>query len=323
MFAVNFCARLFEPTEFSFSFVDPAHTGNTTVPKTLTVLTLNAKQLYLDPSIPHSKRRFEIYSLANQILFVHADIVFLQEVGSLEALQTLVAVTGDQFAPMLIHGNEFGDIAVLVRKTLPFRFEYKTHRELGSQDGRPILVRDLPSLHIFAQGRTRAFLTLIGVHLKANRGDPVRDQQKRKGEIAQAEILARDLEGMAEDPTQRPRPLALVGDFQAEMRNSPELLGLYNSGYRDVLDFSDLEPDDRITSWTGARGSQWHGNQIDGLLANTALVPAIVSSAVIPNLTAGGGISETPGSLQERNALSTDHLGVATVFDLPMLLARP
>jgi endonuclease/exonuclease/phosphatase family metal-dependent hydrolase len=235
-----------------------------------------------------AKRRAELRALARALTRVDADLVALQEVGSLAALCAVNELLTDPYPYLrVVPGNSSRGIALAFASRKPIEVVSHAERVLTDEDRRPLcdypnaaaaqreepealrLQRDLLRCDISCDGID---LSVFNVHLKS-------PNQPRWCLLSAEQLRAAECRLIAEIVTDfqqlhAQRPVALLGDFN-DLWPSAALAALDSAGLIHI-------------DYHGANkaGTFWPaGLTIDHLLANAAMARMVVpDSAVIHDL---------------------------------------
>jgi len=155
--------------------------------------------------------------LAGRIKALDVDVLAVQEVESIEALQEFVRERrlSDYKQLVLVEGNDERLIDVGVMSRLPIGAVTSwRHRTYQNNRGRPVFSRDLLEVEVMCEDRKRVLVTLFVNHLKSRLAK--NEKEKREGNLRrrrQAETIAAILK---ERPPQT--PYIILGD----MNDSPD-----------------------------------------------------------------------------------------------------
>lgn len=274
----------------------------------------------------------ELRGVADTIRRTDSDILFLQEVESLPALEALVRDRlGGAYRIMMVDGNdERGiDIAVLVKKDLPFDLELQSYRNVEMKNqlrgGREELAfsRDLPVLTVRKKGSREPIMDFVGTHFKSQRdaaGDDGSIYKRTEQAKAAAKIIG---EVRARHPG---IPMVFLGDTNTDVRSAKELAPIWNAGFRDALEATGKRPEERITQTyhprrEGEKPGTWITeptvySQLDTVAIAEGNAKGIVKKAeVIPYLDASGKPKPPPDTYAQRKENPSDHRMVQVTLD--------
>jgi hypothetical protein len=228
----------------------------------------------------------------------------------------------------MIEGNDDRgiDIAVLVKKDLPFDLEMqsyrnaKMHNERNGGSEELVFSRDLPVLKVMKKGSKEPLSLFMGVHLKSQRDAPndPRSVYKRTQQAAAVTRIYQDYRRMHPEA-----PVFLLGDFNAEI-GAPEFRPLWEAGFKDSFDLAPNTPHDRIThSYHPNSGENIYG-QLDAVVVAEGKAKGIIKSGeVVPYLDPDGNPKALPASKEERKENPSDHRMVNVVVDFRKVKTRP
>lgn len=291
---------------------------------------------------PQTKSPEKVAGVAKAIRELDLDIVVLQEVENIEALEALNAQHLDgKYKAVLVEGNDPRgiDVAFLVKKDLPFVFENHSYRRETWVDPRlrdahdsPIFSRDLPALVVRAQGQpveSKPLFVLFGTHFKSKRDfrDPtarMQDPESRLFRAAQVkravEIIERYREEYGAD-----LPIMIAGDFNGSVHQEREFRALKEDA--QLVDGFDVSPNrlnynERVTHvYFGQRGRP-ERNQIDAVFVSQSLREHVSESAVYRYKDQNGRPWPLPWKKWQRDSNPSDHWPVRIKLKLQALLKQ-
>lgn len=252
------------------------------------------------------------------------DIMIWEEVEDFTAAKDFIdSHLGGKYKVLVIEGNdERGiDIAVLVKKDLPFDIEMQSHKNISyDKDGNQLKVfsRDLPVVTLRKAGAAendKPVARFVGTHYKSmqdSKGDP-KSVLKRTRQVEQTARILGDYE--RKDPKV---PMFLMGDFNADLRTGQEFKPLWKAGYKDSFDLAPnpLPKDQRRTHSYIPFEGQPEYNQLDAVLANKAAQDNLVKGAkIIPYKNPDGTEMPLPRTREERELQGSDHRKLQIVLD--------
>lgn len=248
------------------------------------------------------------------------DVLFLSEVNDIESLRELARQTGAVFEPLLVEGNDISknNIAVLVRKSLPFELKLQSHRGLKHQvagEWVPLHTRDLILLSLYHPGDPRPVLSMVNSHFKANK--------PHKGEFFPEKREAQELsalEVMAEhSDLESPRARIILGDFNSDVRRTTEFVHFKNSGYQEALEVLGI-PMEKRTTHTGfpGNGQEPFRTQPDGIFLSREIVRrnALTSGYVVADRDHNGVALGKAHNIETRNQRQSDHAMIVVEVDI-------
>jgi len=316
-------------------------------PKKLTLFTLNTYGLttaqlsthlnghynFWQTTLAESKSPKDLQRIALSILETKSDIVFLQEVKSVNVLKNFNQhYLQGRYRVMMFEQNGNPNLrtdlhvhtGVLIKKSLSLDFELHSYRELsGTYQGKqiPVFTHDFLVLVVRTPGLvlTRPPLMVLGlVHLKA-RKSLVNDPQGLIMRQLQVHALQKAMHQIQRTFTAEV-PFFLMGDFNGDLRTATELGPIFQEGLYDVLD--DVENDDytRVThTFHGVKNGpvELVKGQLDAILGNqTAQRKQMVRDAGIYRWKdTAGNIRPLPSTLEERTQNPSDHFPVWAVIE--------
>lgn len=259
-----------------------------------------------------------------------ADVLVINEVDSMEHLAEVARTRlGDRWHAMLLDGNDSRGINIgfLVKRDLPFELElisYKNERWTNPLNGEEGLLfsRDNPVLLVRSGGSEDPILAVSGVHNKSQRdgnGDP-RSVTRRRAQVErQAEILTGLQQRLGENT-----PIIHLGDFNADVRTSPEFAALRESGMADAFDLLPRPPPpmERVTQSYHPRGGQTQYSQLDAAFLSRAHAELIEEVRAFRYKDAQGVEKPLPRTYDERETNPSDHFPLRLVLNFRRLLQR-
>jgi Endonuclease/Exonuclease/phosphatase family. len=288
----------------------------------LKIMTYNAENLIVESEIKggaqgHHDQAFKNDAELHQMRMIinenQPDFMVLQEVGSLESLQTLakIAPLKGQYEPLLKEGNDHFHIGFLVKSDLNFRYFIESHKDVRFFDpieGRemPVFSRDLPALMVMKEGSDKPVMIIFGNHAKSKRdrdGDPESNKLRTKQYEVAAEIIKGYQAKYGKDV-----PIMFAGDFNTDVQVAPEVAPL-----KAVLDSSfnwAKETDrakDRITHTFHPSDEPTQYSQIDDVMISASLMKNVLEAHVIPYKDKNGKVLPPAKDYEERSKQPSDH----------------
>ena len=311
-------------------------------PKKLTLYTLNTYGLttaqlsthfnghynFWQTTLAESKSPKDLQRIALSILENKADIVFLQEVKSVNVLKNFNqhylqgryrVMMFEQRGSPNFRTDLHVHTGVLVKKNLILDFELHSYRDLHGtyQDKEiPVFTHDFLVLVVRPPGLalTKPPLLVIGMlHLKARKSlvsDPqgliMRRLQIQAVQKAMHQIK-RTFSGQV--------PFFLMGDFNGDLASAPELEPIFQEGLYDVLDDVEGFRDSRIThTFHGVKNGpvELVMGQLDAILANhiTQQKQMVQAGGIYRWRDLAGNQRPLPRTLEERTQNPSDHFPV-------------
>lgn len=222
----------------------------------------------------HPKPEWQTKWIAKIIKDQDPDIMVLQEIEGRQAIYEFNRVhLNNQYEIFYVGGNDARgiNVAILMHRRLPFKYELHSHRKLTMQDPTPgkdgveidYFSRDFPVVVVKDKNEKPVFL-VGGVHLKSQRGrgdDPTSYHLR----AAQVENTLEVLDDYKK--TYNNIPMLVAGDFNADLRVNPEFNPLKDSFIKDSFDSlaSPLANEARITHSFHPRKGKTQYNQLDGI----------------------------------------------------------
>lgn len=259
--------------------------------------------------------------LARVIRTSDPDIMTWVEVENQKAAQLFSDKYLDgKYQVYLIDGNDGRgiDVAVLVKKDLPFEVEYRTMKDLYEGDpsqGEKVYSRDLP-IAVFRPleaGKAMApQFVLMSTHFKSQRGDDGSFSKREQQARATAEVEKNLRMELGENV-----PIMLVGDYNNEVSSSPEFEAIRQVGFKDAFDLSPspIPKDRRGTHYYFPKDGPPEFNQLDGFLISGRGPFQVVSASILPHLDSSGRPLPAPRSYKERETRPSDHLAIEVVME--------
>lgn len=219
----------------------------------------------------------------------------------------------NKYEVFLFEGNDSRgiDVALLVKKDLPFEVEYRSLRDLktpSDQGEIPVFSRDL-SVAVFrrldTQSRREAFI-LMSTHFKSQRGDNGSFDQRLLQSEASAQATQLLKQEFGADV-----PIILTGDFNNHLPVAKEFQPLWQAGYRDAFDLANIPvgSDQRVTHFFFPFEGAPRFNQLDGFLLSGKGMD-VKGARVIPHLDKEGRFLPPPRNFQDRETRPSDHQAV-------------
>lgn len=305
---------------------------------------LNLKQMVgrFEPDINTGKRvktkpekekpQSQIEGVAKAIKELNPDILFLQEVEGEASLGNFAEHDlQSQWRPLIIKGNDSRGIhiGVLVKKTIPLKFEYLSHREepFSSEnhpDLKKVFSRDFPVLIAKSPTGGEPLFMLAGVHGKSKRSENKQDPESREIRTAQAERMVE----IIKDYQQKypGTPFLVLGDFNAEVHTEPEYEALRSFKVKDVLDLTPgalpIGDPGRITHTFHPNGGSTKASQLDSILVAPPHDDIVLKAGVYRYKNEDGTLKPIPKTYAEREQNPSDHYPLWTELDLQKIITR-
>jgi hypothetical protein len=292
--------------------------------KSLRIMAYNVKDLYLrkvnnpgGKQIVEPKPLNELKGIALPILDVDPDIVILEEVDDIQALTAFKEnfLGRQKYLGNLIEGNDTRgiDIGFLVKADLPVQLDMETHREVtwvnpntGMRE--KVFSRDLPVVFVRRNKNEKTpVLIIVGNHGRSQRdraNDPGGTLIRSAQYQAAAEIIAGYMKRWPKVP------IVMGGDFNTEVRNSPEVLPL-RSILVDSFDIAKIPMQARTTHTFHPDGGERVLSQLDTIYVSPVLAPSVRGAAVYHYRDGSGRELPLPRTFEERARNPSDHFPVA------------
>jgi hypothetical protein len=299
----------------------------------------------LSTSVIPNKPLRKVKELARIITELNPDVLMLCEVGGLESLENFNRLFLDnQYVPQFIEGNSDRgiDIAYLVRRTLGFAYDLRSHRNrpinflyaheiISNQTGyvpqasgeyrSHKFSRDVLELRMFHPGQAQPALINLLVHLKSKWDRDGFDPGGRDRRLAELKTLLEIYQELKSE-FKGEVPILISGDFNGRAgRHQPdsEFTKIYETTrLEDCLELAGRSEEERTTYVQFANGNKAVGNQLDYIF-----VPELLQSAVLGSETFVYRFADElnsayplPSSLQMRRELPSDHYPVVATLNL-------
>lgn len=300
----------------------------------LVVMTYNVKNLFkmvgdFDRFEPNNYRQTgdakdkplsEMQGVAQAILDSSPDLIVLQEIEGLQTLEDFnKQFLNSGYTAVLHPGNDARGIEIgfLIKKDLPLQVALESHRDVRWNDPAdnnrsvPLFSRDLPSLLFFRQSddpkTATPLFVMIGNHGKSKRdrpGDP-NSNLLRAAQYREARVIVDGYQKKYGNDL----PILLAGDFNTDVKNSPELQPLREK-MQDVLDLVEATGASRITHTYHPHEGGPQMAQLDGILVNQRLALSVLAAAIYRYKDQNGVVKPIPQTYQEREKNPSDHFPI-------------
>lgn len=257
---------------------------------------------------------------------INADIFGLQEIFNEETLTEFNKhFLDDRYLVSLIEGNSDRgiNIAYLVKKNLPYRFEHLTHRSrpITPAGQKPLyLSRDLAELRLFDKVSNQLKMIFLCVHLKSKRSDTGSDFGGKKQRKLEFDfVLETYLELKKRFGVEI--PIFLMGDFNGVLwreQVEEEFSGLFErTELIDTLEALQYPTVERTTQFSFNRLKEVLATQFDYLFFPQSLLPLIDAqqSGIYRFKDASGIQIPLPQTSEQRSKLPSDHFPVVASFN--------
>lgn len=272
-------------------------------------------------SPPKTKPERRWIRLAGNIERTNPDIMTWQEVENLQGAEDFVnQKLGGKYRVILIEGNDSRgiDVALLVKKDLPFDVLAQSHREV-KEDDQKIFSRDFVVASFMAPGGKASdepLFKVMNTHNKSQRDSPgdIRSVKKRTQQVErQAEITLSEMKAHPEVPS------FILGDMNADVRGAPELEPLRRIGFKDAFDLSSkpVPSDARVTQFYFPQDAPPVYSQLDGMFVSPSgqKLGVVKNVETVPDLDEFGVARLLPKNMRERSLQASDHRAVKMNVD--------
>ena len=285
----------------------------------------------------------KIQGVARAILDMNLDIVALEEVENIEALEELNSrYLENRYTPVLVRGNDPRgiEVAFLVKKDLPFEienfsFKKETWIDPRNNSGREtrLFSRDLPMLLVRAKGQPKStppLFVFIGTHYKSKRasnhgGSANQDPESSVMRGAQVDRTVDIIKQLKAEYGQD-LPIVMAGDFNGKVRYEPEFKPLTENGAMidtfDTLQKKDSDADRTTHINFPDRNSEADQNQIDAVFVSPELKDQVVDAKVYRYKDADGRPFPMPKSKKMRDKNPSDHWPIMVTLKFKPLRDR-
>jgi endonuclease/exonuclease/phosphatase family metal-dependent hydrolase len=257
---------------------------------------------------------------------INADIFGLQEIFNEETLNEFNQhFLNDRYLVSLIEGNSDRgiNIAYLVKKNLPYRFEHLTHRN------RPItpvgqkayyLARDLAELRLFDKKTEKISMIFLCVHLKSKRSDSSSDFGGKKQRKLEFDFVIDTYLKLIKRFGPEV-PIFLMGDFNGVLwpeQIEEEFSSLYEKTQLvDTLEALNYPLENRTTQFSFNRLKEVLATQFDYLFLPQSVLPLIdlKQSGIYRFKDQNGNQIPLPQTSEQRSKLPSDHFPVVVTIN--------
>lgn len=319
-------------------------------PNTFKIAQLNAENLFLfldeakerdwrslsekewqklsNASVPN-KSLVKTLWLAESLLEINADLVFISEVGGIESLSHFAKFfLGDRYIPHLIEGNSDRgiDVGFLIRRDFPLNAELRTHKDRALDFHYPhedppkthYFSRDCAELRLYRPGETTPALIALSVHLKSKLDPEGIDPEGRDRREAELKLLVEIYKELRLEFSP-PIPIIVAGDFNGCARRSnlaPEFQSLTTTDLESVADILDRDDEASATQLQFNRSQQIQCLQIDYIFISPELKGVLnhEESGVFRYRSELKLPLPLPTTLDQRLHLPSDHYPVFATF---------
>lgn len=326
----NNCEATLAQIRSEFANTSPSSERNVESIESLRIGTYNIYSVFRNPYAQRAKHPEQVREMFRIINEEDPDIMFMQEVESLEALsRASKELLGDRYRIILNPGTDPIHVAVMIKKDLPFDLsvssEINRRSSVDLGDGEKLFTRDFPVVRVYRKGLSQEgsapLMVLMGHHYKSKRDRPG-DPESRKVAAAQfgatrsivAELLERYCESL---------PVFLAADFNRDIRTDPEPQILMDL-MKDTLNLAKdtVAPENRITQTFHPLNGETVNNQLDAILATKALNNLVMSAHIPQYRFPDGAEKPLPRTFQERSRNPSDHYPVFIKVDFKNMLQQ-
>lgn len=269
---------------------------------------------------PKNKPLWQTRWIARIIKDKNPDVLVLQEVEGRQAVyQFNRKHLNNDYEIFYVGGNDQRgiNIAILMHKRMPFKYEIHSHRKLKMKDPTPgkegeeigYFSRDFPVLIVKDEKENPLFL-VGGVHLKSQRarGDDPNSTALRTAQVENTLEVLEDYQKVYPDI-----PMFVAGDFNADLITKPEFASLRSKEFLTDA-FDGMPREERITHSFHPRGGETQYSQLDGIFfRNARKVRARVLPYKDPKTRR---VKPLPKTWDERNTNPSDHFPIFAKFKL-------
>ncbi len=321
-------------------------------PNTFKIAQLNAENLFLflDDNTPRDWRRLsekewqklshatvpnkslvKTLWLADSLLAINADLVFICEVGGEESLRNFAHhFLQDKYKPYLVEGNSDRgiDVGYLVRQDFPFQCELRSYKDRPLKLVYPHEVdaprthyfsRDCAELRIHRPGSSRPDLICLSVHFKSKLdpdGIDPEGKDRRKAEVDAVIEIYQQLRAEFSPPV----PVILAGDFNGCATRSnlaPEFQALTTTDLDSVMDILGRGGEQTGTQLQFQRNGTIQPLQIDYIFVSPELKDHLIADEceIFRYRSELNLPLPLPTTLEQRLYLPSDHYPVVATFN--------
>ncbi len=266
----------------------------------------------MSSSLLSNKSKEKCQILANTINEAEADIVMVTEVGGPESLSNFAKyVLSDKYHAISLPSNSDRgiDLGYLIKKTLPYTFDYHTHIDYKLPEPARRFSRDVLRLDVKENDQMKMILLLVHIKSKLDlRKADFEGRTRRVLEVKGLIEIFNDLSGKYPDI-----PILVGGDFNgiaAETDTEEEFKPIYElTDLKDIAFLSKIPEEDRFSYIYFNRGGNRFVQQIDYLFISEKFANLIdTAECYFPrykNLT--GAPLPIPKRVEQKNILPSDH----------------
>ncbi len=280
-------------------------------------------------SVPN-KSLIKTLWLADSLLAIDADIVFLSEVGGEESIRNFAThFLKGAYTPHLIEGNSDRgiDIGYLVKKDFPYKVELKSYKNYPLKFNYPhedeatrrthYFSRDCAELRVFKDGSTEPALVCLSVHLKSKLDPEGIDPEGKDRRTAELNALVEIYREIRSRPN--PPPVIVAGDFNGCARRAnlaPEFAALTTTDLESMQDILERDGQEAATQLQFNRSAQIQWLQIDYIFMSPEVKANLIPNGceVFRYRSELNVALPLPTTLDQRLHLPSDHYPVVATF---------
>lgn len=275
------------------------------------------------------------HAMGIRILKQNPDIIVGAEVKDIQtATDYAEKYLQGLYQAILIEGNDQRgiDLCFFIKKDLPLDIQVQSHKEIPTPQNKevldPLFSRDLPVLLIRnanAPAKSEPLMIIAGVHYKAQMPDPAKDQKALVRRSKQVKGTLDILNGLKSTYTHS--PIFVLGDFNNDIRNSPEFQPFYDNNYVDSMNIAKDSPpvDQRGTQYfffpknKSPQAGQLSNEQLDVVFTDPNAQKYITSAGIQRDVDENGVERLKPKTSKEVNLRASDHDGVYAIINFEQL----
>lgn len=280
-------------------------------------------------SVPN-KSLLKTLWLADSLLAIDADLIFLCEVGGEESIKNFAHhFLKDAYTPHLIEGNSDRgiDIGYLVKKDFPYKVELRSYKDRPLKFHYPhedeatrrthYFSRDCAELRVYKEGSATPALVCLSVHLKSKLDPEGIDPEGKDRRAAELASLVEIYKEIRSEPGQP--PVLVAGDFNGCARRAniaPEFQALVSTDLESMQDILERDGPDAATQLQFNRSAQIQWLQIDYIFMSPELKTHLIPNGceVFRYRSELNVALPLPTTLDQRLNLPSDHYPVVATF---------
>ena len=274
----------------------------------------------MSSSLINNKSKEKCLMLARTIRESEADVVMVTEVGGPESLANFSRhLLNDEFeAHSLPSNSDRGiDLGYLVRRTLPFSAELKSHVDFPLPEPARRFSRDVLRLDLKAQDHTRLIFLLV--HIKSKLDLKKNDFEGRSRRVHEINGLLDIYQSLEHHQV----PILIGGDFNGhagEKDTEEEFRAIYQrTDLKDIAFLAGVPEEERFSYVYFNRGGNRFVQQIDYLFISERYAPLLnPSGCLFPRYKTAQGLAlPIPRRMEQKNILPSDHYPFLATLRLP------